>query len=176
MRITIINIALAFPLPVSAYFHNYSCCRRARLDKKNDPLNTHSGQKRPGGYDEILKAKATLGKFLKEKYYSEHFPTFCFKYFAKLLLFLKLLSEVLKNQTSISGGIFKHYWVNPFMSRVQHIFTKYQSSFGLISHQHRYHIVLANRAPGCLLDTQTPQNHPSGHPNILGSNFIKCQF
>ena len=36
--------------------------------------------------------------------------------------------------------------------------------------------VLASRASGCLLDTQFPQNHPSGHPNLLSSTFLKCQF
>ena len=35
-------------------------------------------------------------------------------------------------------------------------------------------IVLASRASGCHLDTQTLKNPPSRHPNSL-SNFLKCQ-
>ena len=37
-------------------------------------------------------------------------------------------------------------------------------------------IVLASRASGCLLYTQTPKNQPSGHPNFGVSNFLKCKF
>ena len=39
-----------------------------------------------------------------------------------------------------------------------------------------YSIVLASRASGHLLDTQFPKNYPSAHPNLLGSNFLKCHF
>ena len=35
-------------------------------------------------------------------------------------------------------------------------------------------IVLASRASGHLLDTQTLKNHPSGHPNYFVKNFLKC--
>ena len=37
-------------------------------------------------------------------------------------------------------------------------------------------IVLASRASGRHLDTQTLKNHPAGHPKSLGRNFSKCQF
>ena len=37
-------------------------------------------------------------------------------------------------------------------------------------------IVLASRASGRLLGTQTLKKHLSGHPKSLGSNFLKCHF
>ena len=38
-----------------------------------------------------------------------------------------------------------------------------------------YNIVLASRASGCLLDTQTLKKHPSGHPKRFVRKFLKCQ-
>ena len=32
-----------------------------------EPINAHRGQKQPDNFDEILKVKAKLGKYLKEK-------------------------------------------------------------------------------------------------------------
>ena len=37
-------------------------------------------------------------------------------------------------------------------------------------------IVLASRASGRLLDTQTLRNLPSGRPKNFEMNFLKCQF
>ena len=37
-------------------------------------------------------------------------------------------------------------------------------------------IFIASKASGCHLDTQTLKNHPSGHPKMFASNFIKCHF
>ena len=36
--------------------------------------------------------------------------------------------------------------------------------------------VLASKASGCHLETQTLNNYPSGHPNISLSIFLKCRF
>ena len=36
-------------------------------------MNAHSGQKQPDKFDEIIHAKAFLGKYLKEKYFSEQY-------------------------------------------------------------------------------------------------------
>ena len=37
-------------------------------------------------------------------------------------------------------------------------------------------IVLASRASGCHLYTQTLKNHPSEHPKYFVRNFLKCRF
>ena len=50
------------------------------------PISTRSGQKQPDNFDEILQVKAKLGKYLMEKYYSEHNQQLSIKYFAKAFL------------------------------------------------------------------------------------------
>ena len=36
-------------------------------------------------------------------------------------------------------------------------------------------MVLASRASGCLFGQPNPSKHPSGHPNFIVRNFLKCQ-
>ena len=47
------------------------------------PVNAYSSQKQLDNFGEILKLKANLGKYLKEKRQSEHYQQLSFKYFVK---------------------------------------------------------------------------------------------
>ena len=61
-----------------------------------------------------LAAKANLGNYLMEKYYSEHYQQLSFKYFVKSSFIPKLSLNVSNIQTTISSrhGWFKQYWYN----------------------------------------------------------------
>ena len=56
------------------------------VNSKSYPINPYRGRKQHKDYNEILYAKAELGKYLMEKCYSEHFQNLSFKIFAKSFL------------------------------------------------------------------------------------------
>ena len=60
-------------------------------------------------FDEIFLTKAELGKYLKEKCWSEHHLQLSFKYFAKYFFISKLLSKGAWIQTIISKKILSIY-------------------------------------------------------------------
>ena len=58
------------------------------------PTNARSSPNRPDIFGEILQAKENLGKYLKEKCYSEDNQKLSNKYFVKSFSIPKLLSKV----------------------------------------------------------------------------------
>ena len=70
-----------------------------------EPINAHSDQKQPDKFDKIFQAKAYLGKYLKEKYFSDQYQQLSFKYFVKSLSTPKLLSKVSLIKTTIAISV-----------------------------------------------------------------------
>ena len=67
----------------------------------------------PGHFEEILPTKATLGKYLKEKYLSRPNQHFSFKYFARALFICKLFPKLAKHlDDNCKGNFHQQEWVS----------------------------------------------------------------
>ena len=75
------------------------------------PINAHSGPKEPDNYGKVSQPKECLGKYLREKFSSDHYLQLSFNYFVKLFFISNLPSKVRGIQTIISGVTIKYYSV-----------------------------------------------------------------
>ena len=66
----------------------------------------------------------TLRKYLKEKCYPEYYQELSFKYFVKSFLFIEIMSQISKIQTTILGVTHRDEWVklNEKLHMFNHLF------------------------------------------------------
>ena len=88
-RLNIVNFLVIFILWL---FDLLNICRGVRPSGRPfEPISAQFEQKLPVSFDEILQAKAILGKYLMAKCYSEHYPQLFVKYFLKIILNTKVI-------------------------------------------------------------------------------------
>ena len=113
-------------------------------------------QKLPDYFGDISLTKATFRKYLKEKCWSKSNTQLTFKYFVKLWLIPKLLSEVSKVQTTLVKKIFRHNRVKTF------------TNLGFLVHQEGQHARVDLHGWGVAPNTAilNPQQRSKAHENL----------